>query len=50
VLYQPVGTGGKLLTDPYVQEPITGGTLIIESNLSRSEAEALARLISPAGG
>jgi len=44
-LYQQVGHDGKLLMDPYVQSPITGGSLIIAGEFSRQQATTLAARI-----
>jgi preprotein translocase subunit SecD len=41
-LYQPFDSGGKLLSDPYIQQPITGGTGFIQGNFSQQSAKDLA--------
>jgi preprotein translocase subunit SecD len=43
-LYQPNGvvSGGKLLTDPYIQSPITGGQGVISGNFTQQSAKDLA--------
>ena len=40
--YQPFDSGGKLLSDPYIQSPITGGNGIISGNFSQQSAQDLA--------
>lgn len=44
-LYQSADRGGKLLTDPYVQEPMTNGTVVI-GGFSQRQATALAARIN----
>jgi len=41
--YRPVAQGGKLVSDPYVVAPITGGQGYFQGNFSQQEATALAR-------
>jgi preprotein translocase subunit SecD len=41
-LYRPFDSGGKLLSDPYIQQPITGGTGFIQGNFSQQSAKDLA--------
>ena len=41
-LYQPFNNGGKLLSDPYIQQPITGGNGFIQGNFSQQSAQDLA--------
>jgi preprotein translocase subunit SecD len=41
-LYQPFDSGGKLLSDPFIQQPITGGTGFIQGNFSQQTAQDLA--------
>lgn len=41
-LYQPFDSGGKLLSDPYIQQPITGGQGLIQGEFTRQEATTLA--------
>jgi preprotein translocase subunit SecD len=41
-IYQPFDTGGKLLSDPYIQQPITGGNGFIQGNFSQQSAQNLA--------
>jgi preprotein translocase subunit SecD len=41
-VYQPFDTGGKLLSDPYIQQPITGGSGFIQGNFSQQSAQNLA--------
>jgi preprotein translocase subunit SecD len=41
--YRPVSQGGKLLTDPVVVTPITGGQGFIRGNFTHEEAVDLAR-------
>jgi preprotein translocase subunit SecD len=41
-IYQPFDSGGKLLSDPYIQSPITGGNGIISGNFSQQSAQDLA--------
>ena len=41
-LYQPFDTGGKLLSDPYIQSPITGGNGYISGSFSELSAKDLA--------
>jgi preprotein translocase subunit SecD len=41
-LYQPFDSGGKLLSDPYIQQPITGGNGFIQGNFSQQSAQDLA--------
>jgi preprotein translocase subunit SecD len=40
--YRPFDSGGKLLSDPYIQSPITGGTGTISGNFSQQSAKDLA--------
>jgi len=41
-IYQPFDSGGKLLSDPYIQSPITGGNGYISGNFSQQSAKDLA--------
>jgi preprotein translocase subunit SecD len=41
-LYRPFDQGGKLLSDPYMQSPITGGNGIIQGNFTQQSAKDLA--------
>jgi preprotein translocase subunit SecD len=41
-VYQPFDSGGKLLSDPYIQQPITGGNGFIQGNFSQQSAQNLA--------
>ncbi|TMC08721.1 MAG: protein translocase subunit SecD [Chloroflexi bacterium] len=41
-IYQPFNSGGKLLSDPYIQQPITGGNGFIQGNFSQQSAQDLA--------
>ena len=41
-LYRPFDQGGRLLSDPYIQQPITGGSGIISGNFSEQSAKDLA--------
>jgi preprotein translocase subunit SecD len=41
-VYQPFDSGGKLLSDPYIQQPITGGNGIISGNFTEQSAKDLA--------
>jgi preprotein translocase subunit SecD len=41
-VYQPFDSGGKLLSDPYIQSPITGGNGIISGNFTQQSAQNLA--------
>lgn len=41
-LYQPFDSGGKLLSDPYIQSPITGGNGYISGNFGQQSAKDLA--------
>ncbi|HEY7198600.1 MAG TPA: hypothetical protein VIC57_00230 [Candidatus Dormibacteraeota bacterium] len=47
LLYQPAAGGGKLLSDPYIVAPITGGQGYIEGAYTRDQATALARQLHP---
>jgi preprotein translocase subunit SecD len=40
-LYRPADQGGKLLSDPYIQSPITGGSGLIQGGFTRQEAMML---------
>jgi hypothetical protein len=42
--------GGKLVADPYVQEPVTDGTAILVTSLSRSEVESIAARVNHTTG
>jgi preprotein translocase subunit SecD len=41
-VYQPFDSGGKLLSDPYIQQPITGGNGFIQGNFNQQSAQNLA--------
>jgi preprotein translocase subunit SecD len=41
-IYRPFDQGGKLLSDPYMQSPITGGNGYIQGNFSEQPAKDLA--------
>ena len=41
-LYKPFDQGGKLLSDPYIQQPITGGQGFIQGQFSQQSAKDLA--------
>jgi protein-export membrane protein SecD len=43
---QKTETGGKLLTDPIIQNPITGGNGVITGNFSQQTAKDLATLLN----
>jgi preprotein translocase subunit SecD len=45
-LYKPYDSGGDLLSDPYMQSPITGGQGFIQGNFSQSSAKNLSTLLS----
>jgi preprotein translocase subunit SecD len=45
-LYRQFDQGGKLLTDPTIQQPITGGQGFIEGQFSQSSAKNLATLLN----
>ncbi|MBO0685923.1 MAG: hypothetical protein J2P45_22485 [Candidatus Dormibacteraeota bacterium] len=46
-LYRPFYRGGKLLTDPAVAAPITGGSAQISGNFNQQQAEDLAHRLNP---
>lgn len=46
LLYRPYEQGGKLLTDPVINEPITGGQAQISGNFSQRSAKDLATLLN----
>jgi preprotein translocase subunit SecD len=46
-LYRPFYQGGKLLTDPVVRAPITGGSAQIPGNFTEQQAEDLAHRLNP---
>lgn len=45
-LYTPFNQGGKLLTDPVIQQPITGGQFFISGSFTQSTAKDLAVLLN----
>lgn len=45
-LYKPFDQGGKLVTDPYFQQPITGGQSQISGNFTADTARNLAILLN----
>ncbi len=45
-LYRPFDNGGKLLTDPIINEPITGGQAQISGSFTQTTAKDLATLLS----
>ncbi|HZV51293.1 MAG TPA: protein translocase subunit SecD [Candidatus Dormibacteraeota bacterium] len=45
-LYQPFDKGGKLLSDPQILQPITGGQGFIQGNFTQQEAQNLATLLN----
>ena len=45
-IYRPYDQGGKLLSDPYIQNPITGGQGYIQGSFSQQSAKDLATLLS----
>jgi hypothetical protein len=45
-LYKPVDEGGKLLSDPYVQEPVLSSRAIVGFGLTQARAEAMARRLN----
>ncbi|HVB77716.1 MAG TPA: protein translocase subunit SecD [Candidatus Nitrosotalea sp.] len=45
-VYRPVAQGGKLLTDPVIQQPITGGQAVISGSFTQQSAKDLATLLN----
>ncbi len=45
-LYKPYDQGGRLLSDPYIQQPITGGQGFIQGSFSQQSAKDLATLLN----
>ena len=45
-LYRPFDQGGKLLTDPIIENPITGGQAQISGNFTQQSAKDLATLLN----
>ena len=48
-LYRPFSHGGKLLTDPVVTSPISGGSAQIAGDFNQQQADELARRLEPGG-
>jgi preprotein translocase subunit SecD len=45
-LYRPLDQGGKLLTDPIIENPITGGQAMISGSFTQQSAKDLATLLN----